>query len=79
LVKAVRPNVFVKGGDYTRDRLPEAALVEELGGRVEILPLVRERSTTNLISKIRSTPASARAAAIGPAGPLAYPLSARLT
>ena len=59
LVKAVRPNVFVKGGDYTRDRLPEAALVEELGGRVEILPLVRERSTTNLISRIRSTPANA--------------------
>jgi D-beta-D-heptose 7-phosphate kinase/D-beta-D-heptose 1-phosphate adenosyltransferase len=53
LVKAIRPHVFVKGGDYTRDRLPEAALVEELGGRVEILPLVRERSTTNLITKIR--------------------------
>jgi len=80
LVKAVRPNVFVKGGDYTRDRLPEAALVEELGGRVEILPLVRERSTTNLISRIRSAPAgSSRTAGIGPAGPLAYPIGARLT
>jgi D-beta-D-heptose 7-phosphate kinase/D-beta-D-heptose 1-phosphate adenosyltransferase len=54
LVKAIRPHVFVKGGDYTRDRLPEGALVEELGGRVEILPLVRERSTTRLISKIRA-------------------------
>jgi D-beta-D-heptose 7-phosphate kinase / D-beta-D-heptose 1-phosphate adenosyltransferase len=53
LVKAIRPHIFVKGGDYTRDRLPEAALVEELGGRVEILPLVRERSTTRLISRIR--------------------------
>ena len=54
LVRAIRPHVFVKGGDYTRDRLPEAALVEELGGRIEILPLVRERSTTGLISRIRA-------------------------
>jgi D-beta-D-heptose 7-phosphate kinase/D-beta-D-heptose 1-phosphate adenosyltransferase len=54
LVKAIRPHIFVKGGDYTRQRLPEAALVEELGGRVEILPLVGERSTTRLISKIRA-------------------------
>jgi rfaE bifunctional protein nucleotidyltransferase chain/domain len=57
LVKAIKPEVFVKGGDYTRDRLPEAALVEELGGRVEILSLVRERSTTSLIKRIRSAPA----------------------
>jgi D-beta-D-heptose 7-phosphate kinase/D-beta-D-heptose 1-phosphate adenosyltransferase len=59
LVKAIRPHVFVKGGDYTRDRLPEAALVEELGGRVEILPLVRERSTTKLISRIREVDGAA--------------------
>lgn len=59
LVAAVRPDVFVKGGDYTRDRLPEASLVEELGGRVEILPLVRERSTTSIIKRIRGIPAAA--------------------
>jgi D-beta-D-heptose 7-phosphate kinase/D-beta-D-heptose 1-phosphate adenosyltransferase len=59
LVAAVRPDVFVKGGDYTRDRLPEAALVEQLGGRVEILPLVRERSTTSIIKRIRAAPAAA--------------------
>jgi D-beta-D-heptose 7-phosphate kinase/D-beta-D-heptose 1-phosphate adenosyltransferase len=53
LVQAIRPNVFVKGGDYTRQRLPEAELVERLGGRVEILPLVHDRSTTNIISRIR--------------------------
>jgi D-beta-D-heptose 7-phosphate kinase/D-beta-D-heptose 1-phosphate adenosyltransferase len=55
LVRAVRPNVFVKGGDYTRDRLPEASLVEELGGEVRILPLVAERSTTGLLERIRNT------------------------
>src|SRR5205814_295697 len=54
LVRVVRPDVFVKGGDYTRDRLPEAALVEELGGVVRILPFVNDRSTTGLIEKIRA-------------------------
>src|SRR5438874_1702638 len=49
LVRLVRPDVFVKGGDYTIDRLPEAKIVAELGGVVRILPLVEERSTTGLI------------------------------
>jgi D-beta-D-heptose 7-phosphate kinase/D-beta-D-heptose 1-phosphate adenosyltransferase len=53
LIRVVRPDVFVKGGDYTRDRLPEAGLVEELGGIVRILPLVEDRSTTSLIDRIR--------------------------
>jgi D-beta-D-heptose 7-phosphate kinase/D-beta-D-heptose 1-phosphate adenosyltransferase len=54
LIRAVRPDVFVKGGDYTRDRLPEAGLVEELGGEVRILSFVADRSTTGLIEKIRA-------------------------
>ena len=54
IIRAVRPHIFVKGGDYTRDRLPEAALVEELGGEVRILSFVADRSTTGLIEKIRT-------------------------
>jgi D-beta-D-heptose 7-phosphate kinase/D-beta-D-heptose 1-phosphate adenosyltransferase len=54
LVRAVRPHVFVKGGDYTRERLPEAALVEQLGGTIHILPFVADRSTTNVIERIRA-------------------------
>jgi D-beta-D-heptose 7-phosphate kinase/D-beta-D-heptose 1-phosphate adenosyltransferase len=61
LIRLVRPDVFVKGGDYTRDRLPEASLVEKLGGVVRILPLVEDRSTTSLIDRIRSNPAEASA------------------
>ncbi len=53
LIEAIRPDVFVKGGDYTRERLPEAALVEQLGGRVEILPFLADRSTTLMIERIR--------------------------
>ena len=53
LLEAVRPDVFVKGGDYTRAMLPEAPLVERLGGRVELLPYVEDRSTTGIIERIR--------------------------
>jgi D-beta-D-heptose 7-phosphate kinase/D-beta-D-heptose 1-phosphate adenosyltransferase len=52
LVRAIRPDVFVKGGDYTRDRLPEAAIVESYGVVVQILPLVQDRSTTGIIERI---------------------------
>lgn len=52
LIEAIRPDVFVKGGDYTRESLPEASLVEQLGGTVRILPLVAERSTTEIIRRI---------------------------
>jgi D-beta-D-heptose 7-phosphate kinase/D-beta-D-heptose 1-phosphate adenosyltransferase len=80
LVKAIRPHVFVKGGDYTRERLPEAALVEELGGRVEILPLVRERSTTKLIHRIRAADGPAETiSAVRPPHNVSVPFSARLS
>ncbi|NJO75504.1 MAG: D-glycero-beta-D-manno-heptose 1-phosphate adenylyltransferase [Leptolyngbyaceae cyanobacterium RM1_406_9] len=54
LIQMVRPQVFVKGGDYTREALPEASLVEELGGVVRILPYVSDRSTTQLIQQIQN-------------------------
>ncbi|MCE5267276.1 MAG: D-glycero-beta-D-manno-heptose 1-phosphate adenylyltransferase [Planctomycetaceae bacterium] len=53
LIQAVRPDVFVKGGDYTRDTLPEAELVERLGGAIKILPFVDRQSTTGIIQRIR--------------------------
>jgi D-beta-D-heptose 7-phosphate kinase/D-beta-D-heptose 1-phosphate adenosyltransferase len=54
LIKAVRPAVFVKGGDYTRDTLPEAALAESLGGEVRILPFVEDQSTTGILERLQS-------------------------
>ena len=57
LIRAVRPDVFVKGGDYTRAMLPEVPVVEEVGGEVEILPYVRDRSTTGIIERIRQADA----------------------
>lgn len=55
LIRMICPDVFVKGGDYTRDQLPEVDLVEELGGVVRILPYVDNRSTTRLIHQIQES------------------------
>jgi D-beta-D-heptose 7-phosphate kinase/D-beta-D-heptose 1-phosphate adenosyltransferase len=54
LIRQIRPDVYVKGGDYTRETLPEAPLVEELGGAVCILPYLSDRSTSGLIERIRT-------------------------
>jgi D-beta-D-heptose 7-phosphate kinase/D-beta-D-heptose 1-phosphate adenosyltransferase len=51
LVAQLRPHVFSKGGDYTREALPETEVVERFGGRVEILPYIVDRSTTRLIER----------------------------
>lgn len=51
-IRALRPDVHVKGGDYVADQLPEIGAVREVGARVEILSLVEGRSTTNVINQI---------------------------
>ena len=56
LLEAVRPDVYVKGGDYTREMLPETALVERLGGTVVTLGWVDDSATDALLGRIRATP-----------------------
>ena len=56
LIRQIRPDVYTKGGDYTRQTLPETPLIEEMGGEVVILPYVSDRSTTQLIEKIQTQP-----------------------
>lgn len=53
LIEAVRPDVLVKGGDYTIDTIVGAKEVMSYGGRVEIVPFVDGYSTTGLISQIK--------------------------
>ncbi len=53
LIRMIKPDIYVKGGDYTKEQLPEAPVVEKLGGRVEILPYLADRSTTGVIERIR--------------------------
>lgn len=52
LIAEVKPAVYVKGGDYTLETLPEAKIVQGYGGRVEFVKLVAGRSTTNIVAKI---------------------------
>ena len=52
LIAEVKPNIYVKGGDYTLETLPEAKIIQSYGGRVEFIPMVVGRSTTNIIQKI---------------------------
>jgi len=54
LLRALRPDVYVKGGDYTEAMLAEAALVRELGGEVRIVDYVEDHSTHHLLDRIRS-------------------------
>jgi rfaE bifunctional protein nucleotidyltransferase chain/domain len=59
LVEALQPEVYVKGGDWGQPggpQPPEAEAVAAYGGRVVFLPYVPNRSTSNLIARIRALP-----------------------
>jgi len=52
LYRAVRPQIYAKGGDYTPETLnpEERAAIDEAGSEIRILPLVPGRSTTNILA-----------------------------
>ena len=54
LIKAVQPDVLVKGGDYTLDEIVGAKEVMANGGKVIINPIIKGFSTTGIIQKIRT-------------------------
>ena len=56
LLDALRPDIYVKGGDYAHKPLPERATVERYGGRVELIDCLPNHSTTALIKRIRDLP-----------------------
>lgn len=55
LIRKIRPNVLVKGADYTVREIVGAAFVKSYGGVVKRIPLVRGRSTTSTIAKMKKT------------------------
>jgi rfaE bifunctional protein nucleotidyltransferase chain/domain len=55
LINEIRPDVYVKGGDYHADLVPEADAVRGLGGDVRILDYLPDRSTSSIIERIRSS------------------------
>ncbi len=54
LIRAVMPDLLVKGGDYTVDRVVGADLVLANGGEVHLTPIVEGRSTTAIVNKLNS-------------------------
>jgi rfaE bifunctional protein nucleotidyltransferase chain/domain len=54
LITQIRPDIYVKGGDYEIDTLEEANLVKSWGGKAIAIPFLYERSTTTLLGKIRA-------------------------
>ena len=58
VLETVRPHVLVKGGDYQPSEVVGRELVEAAGGRVVIVPLTPERSTSSLVARIRGARSS---------------------
>lgn len=53
LIHVIQPDIYVKGGDYRRETLPEAEIVEQYGGQLRIVPYLPDHSTTSVIERIR--------------------------
>ena len=53
-IQAIQPDIIVKGGDYTPESVVGKEVVAARGGKVVIVPLEADRSTTNIISKMKS-------------------------
>lgn len=54
VIKAIKPDILVKGGDWKVDQIVGGTFVQSYGGKVLSLPFVEGRSTTNIIKKSRS-------------------------
>ena len=53
LIKLLKPDVLVKGGDYTIENIVGAGFVQSYGGHVEIIPFVAGYSTSSIIDRIK--------------------------
>lgn len=60
LISVVRPDIYVKGGDYDMERLEETALMRSWGGQSLALPFVDGYSTTQLVRKVKASPDASR-------------------
>ncbi len=55
IIRLLKPDVHVKGGDYKIQDLPEAKVVKYYGGEIKIAPIVEGRSTSSLIDRIKKS------------------------
>jgi len=55
LLEELKPQIYVKGGDYRIEDLPEAETVYNYGGKIVLVTEIKGKSTTNIIKKIRQS------------------------
>ena len=55
LLEKIKPQIYVKGGDYRIEDLPEAETVYNYGGKIVLITEIKGKSTTNIIKKIRQS------------------------
>jgi rfaE bifunctional protein nucleotidyltransferase chain/domain len=55
LLEEIQPQIYVKGGDYRIEDLPEAETVYNYGGKIVLVTEIKGKSTTNIIKKIRQS------------------------
>ena len=53
LIEQIKPNVLVKGGDYTREQVVGHEIVEATGGEVVLVDILPGHSTTSLVDRAR--------------------------
>lgn len=54
IVQEARPDIYVKGGDYNMESIPEGRAVAAYGGRALAIAFQHDRSTSKLLTKVRS-------------------------
>ncbi len=52
IISTLKPDIYVKGGDYKIEDLPEAKTVKEYGGKIKLIPVVEGASTSNIVERI---------------------------
>lgn len=52
LIKKIKPDILVKGGDWEEDEIVGSDIVKSYGGKVVIFPYIKDKSTTNIIKKM---------------------------
>ncbi len=52
MIEALKPDIYVKGGDYQIENLPEAPIVQAYGGQIELVKITIPSSTTGIVSRI---------------------------
>lgn len=52
LIKKIKPDILVKGGDWKENEIVGSEFVKSYGGKVIVFPYIKNKSTTNIIKKI---------------------------